>query len=131
MERYNIFNLIHKGLRASLYQTSLQLQQTDFTNAEEAEAAVNKVKEIVMLFEAHAHKEDHFILPAITSFEPSVVATFEQEHVADARLGAQLEACISSVETAGSLLEKLVAGRELIESFVAFTVFNLQHMAKE
>jgi hemerythrin-like domain-containing protein len=131
MERYNIFNLIHKGLRAALYQTGLQLQQTDFTVAEEKESALNRVKEIVMLFDAHAHKEDHFILPAIEAYEPSVVATFESEHVTDLQLGEQLGAKIVQVEHAGSLLEQIVAGRELTESFVAFMVFNLKHMAKE
>jgi hypothetical protein len=65
MQRYNGFNLIHKGLRALLYHTGLQLQQTDFTVEDETEAAVNRVKEAIMLFEGHAHKEDNLILPAI------------------------------------------------------------------
>ena len=131
MERYNIFNLIHKALRASLYQTALQLQQTDFTSAEEAEAAVNKVREIIMLFEAHAHKEDHFILPAISEYEPSVVASFENDHHMDEQLAARLSHDIAQVEKAFSYLEKLIAGRHLNETFVEFTVFNLQHMARE
>jgi hypothetical protein len=131
MERYNIFLLIHKGLRAALYQTALQLQQTDFTSEEETEEALNKVKEIVMLFDGHAHKEDHFILPAVNPYEPSVVASFEAEHEKDEALGRQLHQCIEHVQQAGSLLEKLVAGRALSETFVSFTVFNLQHMAKE
>jgi len=54
MERYNSFNIIHKGLRAALYQTALQLQQTDFIEEDQAEEALGKVKEIVMLFEGHA-----------------------------------------------------------------------------
>ena len=131
MQRYDIFLLIHKGLRAALYQTALQLQQTDFTELEETEEALNKVKEIVMLFDGHAHKEDRFILPAVNSFEPSVVATFEAEHAKDEALGRQLHICIENVEKADSLLEQLIAGRELTEAFVSFTVFNLQHMARE
>jgi hypothetical protein len=131
MERYNSFNLIHKGLRASLYQTALQLQQTDFTHAAATEEAINKVKEIVMLFEGHAHKEDVFILPAIEVYEPSVVAAFEGEHAEDETLGNQLLAAVDKLAAAGEFLEKIVAGRELNEAFVAFTAFNLQHMAKE
>ena len=131
MERYNSFNLIHKGLRASLYQTALQLQQTDFTNGEATDEAINKVREIVMLFEGHAHKEDCYILPAIEEFEPSVVASFEAEHVEDERLGNQLQACVNKLSSATEFLEKIIAGRELNEAFVSFTVFNLQHMARE
>ena len=131
MERYNSFNIIHKGLRASLYQTALQLQQTDFTSEDETDEAINKVREIVMLFEGHAHKEDCFILPAIEEYEPSVVASFEAEHVKDERLANQLHACINKLAAATEFLEKIIAGRELNESFVAFTAFNLQHMARE
>jgi hemerythrin-like domain-containing protein len=129
--RYNSFNLIHKGLRAALYQTALQLQQTDFTVEDQTEKALNKVREIVMLFEGHAHKEDKFVLPAIAAYEPSVVAVFESEHEEDAQLGEQLNGCIEKVEESKSLPEKIVAGRALTEAFVAFMVFNLKHMAKE
>jgi hypothetical protein len=129
--RYNIFNLIHKGLRAALYQTALQLQQTDFTVEDETEDAVNKVKEVVMLFDGHAHKEDLFVLPAIAEYEPSVVASFEDEHVEDIKLGQQLNACIQKLEASENIIEKINCGRELSEAFVAFTVFNLKHMAKE
>jgi hemerythrin-like domain-containing protein len=131
MERYNSFNLIHKGLRASLYQTALQLQQADFTDEQATEDAINRVREIVMLFEGHANKEDRFILPAIEAYEPSVVATFEAEHVEDERLGNQLQACVNKLAEATEYLEKIVAGRELNVAFVAFTAFNLTHMAKE
>lgn len=131
MQRYNSFNLIHKGLRAALYQTSLQLQLTDFTATEETEEALNRVREIVMLFDGHAHKEDSFILPAIEAYEPSVVAAFQSEHEEDERLGKQLNACVEKLESASTLLEKIVGGRELTEAFAAFTAFNLQHMAKE
>ena len=131
MERYNIFNLVHKGLRASLYQTALQLQKTDFTSEDATEEALNNVKEIIMLFQGHASKEDSYILPAIESYEPSVAASFEAEHEEDERLGEQLNSCLHKLETATGYLEQLVAGKELNEAFVAFMVFNLEHMAKE
>lgn len=131
MERYNIFQLVHKGLRAALYQTALQLQQTDFMAEEERTAAINSVKEIVMLFESHAHKEDSFVLPAIQAFEPSVVATFEAEHVTDMQLGENLQKSLELLETPDALDDITATGARLTEDFVAFTVFNLRHMAKE
>jgi hypothetical protein len=130
MQRYNIFNLIHKGLRASLYQTALQLQQTDFSIEEETEDALNKVREIIMLFEGHAHKEDSFILPAIREYEPSVVACFESEHETDEALGDQLRSTIELI-TIASPSDRVTMGASLTESFVSFMVFNLNHMAKE
>ena len=46
--RVNIFNQIHKGLRALLYDTSILLQQTDFSNEEEMETAVKRGRITVM-----------------------------------------------------------------------------------
>ena len=131
MERYNSFNIIHKGLRAALYQTALQLQQTDFTEEDQSEEALNRVKEIVLLFEGHTYKEDTFILPMINEYEPSVVASFNAEHEEDEKLGIELNNTVEKVASSSTLLEKIVSGRELTESFVRFMVFNLKHMAKE
>jgi hemerythrin-like domain-containing protein len=131
MERFNSFNIIHKGLRAALYQTALQLQQTDFTEEEPMEEALSKVKEIVMLFEGHAHKEDHFVLPLINEYEPSVVAAFNSEHEEDEKLGKELNSAVEKVSNSNTVFEKIVSGRELTEAFVRFMVFNLNHMAKE
>lgn len=131
MERYNSFNIIHKGLRAALYQTALQLQQTDFTEEDQTEEALNKVREIVMLFEGHAHKEDNFVLPMINEYEPSVVAAFNAEHEEDDRLGKELNRAIENIANSSTILERIVSGKELGECFVRFMVFNLNHMAKE
>jgi hemerythrin-like domain-containing protein len=131
MDRYNSFNIIHKGLRAALYQTALQLQQTDFTDDQQAEEAVNKVKEIIMLFEGHAHKEDNYVLPMINDYEPSVVAAFNGEHEEDGLLGSQLNDAVKKVLDSDTESQKTTSGRELTESFVRFMVFNLNHMAKE
>ena len=79
--RFNIFNQVHKALRALLYDTALTLQQTHFSNADEAEAAIAKVKAVLDVFDQHAEHEDNFVLPAIQQYEPSMVDAFEQEHV--------------------------------------------------
>src|SRR4029079_3356154 len=107
MQRYNSFNIIHKGLRAALYQTALQLQQTDFTESDQIADAINKVREVVLLFEGHAHKEDHFVLPLINEYEPSVVATFNAEHQKDEQLGVELEGAVQK-------LSQTSTSRELI-----------------
>lgn len=131
MQRFNIFFPVHKGLRALLYETAIQLQQTNFTDNEEAADSVGQVKTVVSLFESHAHKEDNFVLPAIASYEPSVVATFEQEHEEDNALGESLERWIIAFEYAQALSAKQTIGEELTKAYIQFMVFNLRHMAKE
>jgi hemerythrin-like domain-containing protein len=131
MQRYNIFFPIHKGLRSMLYETAILLQQTNFSNAEEAPEAIEQVKAVVELFESHAHKEDTYVFPAIASWEPSVVAAFEQEHLEDHELGESLQKWLTAFDYAVAPSAKQTIGEELTKAYIQFMVFNLRHMAKE
>lgn len=94
MNRYNIFNQVHKGLRSCLYETALALQQTDFTNPKTAAIVLEEVSEVIALFEKHADTEDRFLLPALSAYEPSVVAAFEDDHHKDHALAQRLQELI-------------------------------------
>lgn len=131
MQRINIFNQIHKGLRAALYDTAISLQQADFTMEVEAEESLSKIKEVVMLFDEHAHKEDEFILPVIIQFEPSVADAFEQEHIMDLALSSQLLTSVNEFEKLLKAEDRAAVGKKINIQFVEFLVFNLKHMAKE
>lgn len=131
MQRYNGFTMIHKALRAMLYDSALTLQQTQFADDKEAETALSKIEDVLFLFEGHAHHEDHFILPLIAAYEPSLVDEFESEHVTDLKLSNDLKNLINIFRNANFSEEKIAAGSALTKSFVEFMVFNLNHMAKE
>ncbi|MEJ8816880.1 hemerythrin domain-containing protein [Lacibacter sp. H407] len=131
MKRYNIFNQVHKGLRALLYETIIKLQQTDFTDAEDAEEAVQQVKIILELFDEHAHTEDTFILPAIAEYEPSVVDVFEQEHVKDLTLSKNVHGLLQAFSLTISANAKQEIGAAISKAVFEFTLFNLEHMKKE
>ncbi|HEU4576286.1 MAG TPA: hypothetical protein VFS36_14890 [Chitinophagaceae bacterium] len=131
MKRFNIFNQIHKALRAALYDTALTLQQTSFEEEDQAAMALEKVNLVADLFDKHAGHEDHFIIPAIQQYEPSVADAFEQEHVEDHALGQKLRGLLLSFEHAVSTEEKIIAGQALTNCFIHFMTFNLTHMAKE
>lgn len=131
MQRLNIFNQIHKGLRALLYDTALSLQQTDFTSETESADAFNRIREVVMLFDEHAHKEDHFVFPSIADFEPAVIDIFSREHKKDLALSENLVQAIEAFGPVTDEAARIIAGIRLNTSFVAFMVFNLEHMAKE
>lgn len=131
MQRFNSFNMIHKALRAMLYDAALTLQQTSFTDAADASSAIEKIETVVKAFENHAEHEDHFMLPAINAFAPEVVDEFEQEHTADMELGNRLVSITNMFGAAGLDEEKQVCGSALNKAFRDFMVFNLEHMAKE
>jgi len=131
MQRYNTFNQIHKALRALLYDAALSLQQTDFAIKSECDATVEKVVAILDIFEEHAHNEDSHILPALFSFEPSIVDAFEQEHETDLELARTLHLTVAELYRATTPIEKQRLGKQLTSSFIQFMIFNLNHMAKE
>ena len=131
MKRYNIFNQIHKGLRALLYETIIKLQQTDFTDAEDADEAVQQVKIILDLFDEHAHTEDTFILPAIVEYEPSVVDVFAHEHVKDLALSNKLNGLLQAFSLTISPDAKREIGTAISNAVFEFMLFNLEHMKKE
>jgi hypothetical protein len=129
--RYNIFNQIHKALRALLYDTALTLQQTHFANPDETEPALAKVRSVLDVFDKHAEHEDHFVLPAIQHFEPSIVDAFEQEHVEDHALAEDLRGLLSTFDNESNTGKKIELGYNILHTFIAFMTFNLEHMTKE
>lgn len=131
MQRYNIFYQVHKGLREMLYQTASRLQQTDFSDAGQSEAATVEVTRVADLFDKHAHTEDSMILPLIEKFEPSVSTLFAEEHIEDHALGEKLRSIIRGIETAANETDRNTWGVVLRPVFIDFMVFNLNHMAKE
>lgn len=131
MARYNVFYLIHKGLRAMLYDAALTLQQTDFLNLTEAAIALEKVDDVLHAFDGHAAHEDCFIIPLVEVFEPETAALFEQEHVEDHRLSNVLKNLLAIYENVYFSEERTVCGSAISKAFVEFMVFNLGHMAKE
>ena len=128
--RFNIFNQIHKALRALLYDTALTMQQTDFQDHEEAELALEKLKQTLDIFDKHAMHEDSSVLPAIQAYEPSLVDAFEKEHVEDHALAEKLRQLVTEFARA-EIKDRQTIGHSILHSFIAFLSFNLDHMAKE
>ena len=131
MQRYNIFNQIHKGLRAMLYDTALALQQTDFINPDEAEAVLSSMDKVLNCFHSHAMHEDRFVFPAVQQFDPGLVHEFEAEHKLDESLAHRLCNLIPVYDRAVSGEAKQEAGDAISNAFNEFVAFNLYHMSKE
>lgn len=131
MNRYNIFNQIHKGLRGLLYETALAIQQTDFNNREEVKAITIQLTESIELFEKHADTEDQLVFPVLQEYEPSVLLVFEEEHDKDHALAQRIKELLFVLTHSVSGETKLQTGRNIQKAFVEFMVFNLEHMEKE
>src|SRR4051812_46828659 len=131
MERYNLFQLIHKGLRASLLQVSLQLQHTDYGVEEEAEETIGKVFEVLMLFRDQADKEKKYILPLVNEWEPALCATLENFNLESDNLSVILYKLVERFSGTDSVKEKLEFSISIIDTFQSYTILNLRHLSEK
>lgn len=126
--RFNVFNQIHKGLRALLFDTTMKWQQTDMTNAEAAAPVVAQVNLLLELFDAHAYHEDTFIMHPAEQHDPQLMAQFEAEHETDLQLSKGLREKLATYQHSS---EPYPAGYEVYYALNDFVAFNLKHMNKE
>ncbi len=129
-QRYNTFNLAHKGLRALLYDTALKLQQADLSDQSSIES-IGQVEQVLGLFESHAHHEDQFFNEPLEQSNPDVAKVFEKEHEEDHRLARVIARLIDSWKDAALPEKRQEIGKHLFYAFNEFIAFNLYHMNKE
>ncbi len=131
MQRCNLFNHSHKGLKALLYDTGLSLQHTDFWNVEEAGKIILRLREIISLFGKHAYGEDSFVLSEVKKYEPSVGDAFAQYHEEGMALGESLSGAVTAYETAAVITGKAWVAEKIIKLYNRFIVFHIDLMEKE
>jgi hemerythrin-like domain-containing protein len=129
--RFNGFAMIHKALRAMLYDAAHTMQQTDYADPVAMETALEKVERVILFFDEHADHEDAHVLPLIADTAPALSHSFEEEHIADRQLGLNLNNAIASYRASGNDIDRLRAGHGIFYAFNAFIAFNLNHMDKE
>ncbi len=129
-KRYNVFNNIHKGLRAMLFSIQMKWQQTDFTSPEAASMVAN-LENVLYYYDEHADHEDNFILSKIIQQEPQIAAALEEDHVVDRELSQNLRGLLNQWKDASSDEAKEAASASIFYALNEFIAFNLYHMNKE
>jgi len=131
MERYNIFNQVHKGLRAFLYDTALRVQQTDFLRIEEALPTLSAMNDLLYHFGQHALYVERFLFPFIRPYNPGLANTLQQQHQTHTSLAQRLRGTMNVYDHAVSSPDKTEAGKQLLKSFTGFVIAHLDHMGRE
>jgi len=130
-QRYNLFNLIHKGLRHMMFDTALRIQTADFSTIVGAAPVISQVDQLLLFFEEHAHHEDRHVFPAIQKYNPTLVEDFESQHEEDFRLSHALARSLTVWKIAEGSVSRIAAGKKIFFLFNEFIAFNLYHMNKE
>ncbi len=131
MQRYNIFNQLHKGLQALLFDTAIMLQQTAFCNAAEGKYAIEKLDMLLHLFSEHALLEDRHLLPALRAFDEAAIGSLEKDHQSYRLAAAQLKGLMQAYEHAVSSGERLDVGKIITGVFREFLISTLKHTSRE
>ena len=130
-QRYNIFKRTHKGLRSMLFEAGARIQQTDFTKAKEANAAIEVARQTTRSFLYHLSKEDNLLYHSVVLYAPYSVAMIEQTNAKDERLARSIDTVTENYKSLATKNEMILFGHQLQAAFFEFTAAVLQHMNKE
>lgn len=131
MQRFNIFNITHKGLRASLYHTAIYLQQVDFTDDTAGQKMVEQVQEVIMLIHHFEARKQQYIFPLVGLYDEGVESFLRDGSLLLHKSSTALDACLQQYQKASSVLEQLISGSKLNASFATFLISCLRHLERQ
>jgi hypothetical protein len=131
MERYNIFQQLHKGLQGLLFDTAILLQQTDFGHTHDAEPALEKLHSLLHLFTQHAALKDNYLLPAMQRAEPATVFALAQQHGPQYVCIQRMQGLMTMYDHAISTDDKREAGKTINQAYTCCMISMLRYMQRE
>jgi hemerythrin-like domain-containing protein len=96
--RFNLFTLVHKGLRYALQRLVYSAGRLDVGDRSEVGDFFAEFKRVAVILHRHALDEDNHIQPYIDRFAPEAGRELEQQHT-------RSEALLARLEEAAALLE--------------------------
>ena len=130
-ERADLFTMIHKGIRAMLYDLGLRLQGADFSDAAARESLLKRLEHDLDMMDEHARHEDELIFPAIARFEAGTLQVLDAEHMEIYRCAEAIRSAIRAARAAGDTRFHLANGASLSRTFNEFLAMQCLHMNHE
>jgi hypothetical protein len=129
-ERFNIYTLIHKGLRACMADAMLTVGRMDPNDAEDVELAVDTVRGVLTFARSHLQHEEDWIHPALEAVRARSSEATRLDHLEHREAFVRLEASLRTLE--GSVGQaRAVAALRLYRQLALFVADNFQHMHVE
>lgn len=128
--RYNIYEVIHKALRARMAATLVAIGQVDADDEDSVQAVVADVRTTLAILHGHLHSENDFVHAAMEARAPGSTRRIAGEHVHhEADIAGLGEACDALL--AATAADRGAAASRLYVRFDAFLHENLVHMRYE
>lgn len=129
-DRYDIYQIIHKGLRAFLAQTLVDTGRTDWADAERRQAQLAQLRALLDLCEHHVENEDHHLHPAMEAVRPGSSGQTAGDHLDHGHHIEALRSRLRQIEGAVNG-ERERLGEQLYRELAVFVAENFEHMEVE
>jgi hypothetical protein len=123
--RYDIYALIHKGLRAFMSHTLVRVGRLDALDADDVNEVTDEVRALLAICRSHLQHENDVVHPAIESRAPGRTARIADEHV---HHEAAIDALLALLP---GLPGDPAAAARLYRALAAFVAESLEHMQVE
>ena len=130
MPRVDLFAVIHKMLRVSIFDTAALIARADFANPKERQQVVDKFAETFAFLQEHHQHEDAYVMSVVENIAPELAQRIAADHVSMDQSLRAVDALVTELETADSATT-LGVGAELHLAFSVFIGRYLSHMASE
>jgi hypothetical protein len=128
--RYNIYEVIHKALRARLSQTLIAIGQVDADDEASVREVVAQVRTTLAIMHGHLNSENDFVHVAMEARAPGSTRRIAEEHVHhDEDIRLLDDACAALVDAPSS--QRAARANRLYVLFDVFLQENLVHMRYE
>jgi hypothetical protein len=130
MERVDMFTMIHKGLRALLFELAAEAARVDPSSTAAIDALCAKIERVLGFFDEHAALEDAHAFVALRTVAPALASSLAAEH-------RTLDLAQREVEHAAELLAlaplaaRGEAAAQLARRVNRMTSAHLAHMDRE
>ena len=129
-QRFDLYALIHKGLRACLADTLGALGRLDAYDPADLASTAARVREVLRLLRSHMHHENQYLHPALEVRSRGASRRSASEHVAHERGVEEIEAALLATERADAQTRTQHA-QVLYRTFGLFFAEQIEHMDHE
>lgn len=128
--RVDLFTIIHKGIRALLFDLSREAARIDVTSTHAIDGLVARVERTLGFLDEHARIEDTHVMPALRARDAALANEVDAEHRALEVVQLEVERAADALALA-QLSNRDEAGAHLARTINHLVAVQLIHMNRE
>ena len=129
-QRYDIYRLIHKGIRSYLTETLLAIGRMDPHETAHRNGALNQLEQLLTFCMGHLQHENAFVHPAMDRVKPGCAESMYDHHQHHEAMIRDLRRAATELKIAEPT-ERDALAAELYRTLAVFVADNLAHMHEE